>query len=496
MHVRIQGLVTSANDLAQKWSLIVERWDTAGLPDDKPNARLHGATFKEFGKRVMATLDLVASLGRVDEAGQLLFLPKVDSAAKQLKVAHSSVDQLSSELNAQPLALFRDPNGNLDGLQGFVNGAHVSNANAGTQLDQIGNSMTALFDSVSTGLKFGKAKGLSLYHTYGEQLQDLTTGARQLHAEIKALEEAVIVLHSEAKASAEQAQEFSTTAEEALGSIKESFADVKASQAEIDAKLATVRETTKAAASLEAQVEGYEASFDAFQKSLDERVAQHAAFEKNMAEALVTNKNRESEIDRLIAKADSMIKGATTAGLGDSLENTRKLYQKRMVGAGIGFFLSILLLAASAIPLVAHILPGLFIAWIPPAVHAGVTSQTENGAVLLSLLGKVFLMFPATWLTQFFSKAYSEFFHLEREYAHKAALARSVEGFKKQAPKYEEEIATAVFFEVQSNPSKQKSPEAAEHPILGPLMKKFIDALPLGKTADSKPPKHLKPQDV
>lgn len=488
MHVRIQGLVTSASDLAQKWSHLVARWDTAGLPDDKPSARLHGASFREFSKRVMATLDLVASLGRVDEAGQLLFLPKVDNATKQLKVAHSSVDQLLTEMNAHPLALFRDPDGNLDGLQGFVNGSHVSNANAGTQLDQIGNSMTALFDSVSTGLKFGKAKGLSLYHTYGEQLQDLTAEARQFHAEIKSLEEAVSVLHNEAKASAEKTQEFLATAEETLDAIKAFSADAKTSQAEIDAKLAAVRETTKAAASLEAQVEGYEASFDAFQKSLDERVAQHVAFEKNMADALTANKKRESEIDRLIAKADSMIKGATTAGLGDSLETTRKLYQTRMVGAGIGFFFSILLLAISSVPLVAHILPGLFTAWIPPVTHGGVTGPTENGAALLSLLGKVFLMFPATWLTQFFSKAYSEFFHLEREYAHKAALARSVEGFKKQAPKYEEEIATAVFFEVQSNPSKQKSPEAAEHPILGPLMKKFVDALPLGKSPESKPP--------
>lgn len=488
MHVRIQGLVTSANELAEKWSRLVARWDTAGLADDKPNARLHGASFKEFSKRVMATLDLVASLGRVDDAGQLLFLPKVDSATKQLKVAHSSVDQLLSEMNAHPLALFRDPDGSLDGLQGFVNGSHVSNANAGTQLDQIGNSMTALFDSVSTGLKFGKAKGLSLYHTYGEQLQGLAVEARQIHAEIKALEKAVSILHDEAKASAEQTQGFSASAEKTLDSIKEALADAKTSQAEIDAKLATVRETTKAAASLEAQVEGYEASFDAFQKSLNDRIAQHGAFEKNMVDALTANKNRESEIDRLIAKADSMIKGATTAGLGDSLEATRRLYQYRMAGAGTGFFLSILLLATSAVPLVAHILPGLFTTWIPPVAHSGAITPQENGAALLSLVGKVFLMFPATWLTQFFSRAYSEFFHLEREYAHKAALARSVEGFKKQAPKYEEEIATAVFFEVQSNPSKQKSPEAAEHPILGPLMKKFVDALPLGKSSESKPP--------
>ena len=119
-----------------------------------------------------------------------------------------------------------------------------------------------------------------------------------------------------------------------------------------------------------------------------------------------------------------------------------------MMGAGF-FFLSVMLLAASAIPLMAQIFPGLFSTWqgtisISTRAASGALASGNSDA-FLSLLGKIFLMFPATWLTQFFSKAYSEFFHLEREYAHKAALARSVEGFKKQAPKYEEEITTAVF---------------------------------------------------
>lgn len=68
MHSRIQDLVKQANELAPKWGLLVERWGTANLPDETYYSRLHGATFKDFSKRVMATLDLVAALGRVDEA--------------------------------------------------------------------------------------------------------------------------------------------------------------------------------------------------------------------------------------------------------------------------------------------------------------------------------------------------------------------------------------------------------------------------------------------
>lgn len=505
MHSRVQPLITQASELADKWRLLADRWGTAGLPDDTPYSRLHGATFKEFSKRVMATLDLLAALGGVDEAGQLLFLPKVDAAGKQLRAARASVEQLLNELNAQPLATFKDPSCNLDEIQGFLNGGHVSNANAGPHLDQVSANMVALFDAVSTGLRVGKAKGLSLYHGYGEQLQALAGESNKLIAEIRTLREAAAKLQAETEASAEDASGHASASEESESAAASALTVIKGAQAEADAKLAAIRETAKAASSLEIQIEAYEASFDAFQKSLDDRVAQHAAFEQNVSDALTKNKNRESEIDRLIKKADSMIQGATTAGLGDSLEQTRLLYQRRMMWTGLFFFVSVLLLAASAIPLVAHILPGLFTTWLPSAptlqgsiaVNAGpasgalssVPTPSGNGDALISLLGKIFLLFPATWLTQFFSKAYSEFFHLEREYAHKAALARSVEGFKKQAPKYEEEITTAVFFEVQSNPSKQKAPDAAEHPILGPLMKKFIDALPFGKATEATQPK-------
>lgn len=485
MHPRIQPLVAASQELSKQWMELVGRWSTAELPEATPYTRLHGATFGEFSQRVMSTLELVAALGSVDEAGQLMFLPRVDTGMKHLKAARASVDQLFAELNSQPRATFKDPNANLDGLQGFVNGGHVTNVNAGSHLDQVSASAMSLFDLVSSGLKFGKAKGLSLYQQYGRQLTELAATTKKLQEEVSVLRDATAKLQLEATASAEDAAASAESTEEARVAAVSASTGAKAAQAEADAKLAAIRETAKAAASLETQVETYAASFDAFQKSLDARVEQHTSFAKDMEVALLGNKGREGEIDRLIAKADSMIQGATTAGLGDSLEKTRKLYQGRMVGASVGFFVSILLLAASAIPLVAHILPGLFSAWLPHTNPAPSANPVGSGDALLSLLGKVFLMFPATWLTQFFSKAYSEFFHLEREYAHKAALARSVEGFKKQAPKYEEEITTAVFFEVQSNPSKQRAPDAAEHPLFGPLMKKFIDALPLGKGGEA-----------
>src|SRR5690606_27358651 len=95
--------------------------------------------------------------------------------------------QLLSELNSNPKVRFQHPSGNLDELRGFVNGSHAVNIRAGGHLEQISGSMAALFDLVSSGLKFGRAKGLSLYHRYGTELQDLVFTVKRLHEEIKGL---------------------------------------------------------------------------------------------------------------------------------------------------------------------------------------------------------------------------------------------------------------------------------------------------------------------
>lgn len=66
----------------------------------------------------------------------------------------------------------------------------------------------------------------------------------------------------------------------------------------------------------------------------------------------------------------------------------------------------------------------------------------------------------------------------EHEYAHKAALARAVDGFKRQAPQYQEEITAEVFLEIRNNPAKGQSAEPAAHPlydVLAKVVSKVVD---------------------
>ena len=114
---------------------------------------------------------------------------------------------------------------------------------------------------------------------------------------------------------------------------------------------------------------------------------------------------------------------------------------------------------------------GLAGSWIP-----GFDAKADGSPY--AALGKIVLLLPATWLTAFFTKSYADFFHLEREYAHKTALAMSVDGFKRQAEKYQEEITAEVFMEIRNNPAKGSPATPASHPlydVLAKVVSKVID---------------------
>jgi len=230
---------------------------------------------------------------------------------------------------------------------------------------------------------------------------------------------------------------------------------------------------------LEALIGSYQSKFEAFQKDIDERNAAFAKFQDDALRADTANEARETEIDRLAKQADSMISGATTAGLGKSLEDTRLRYEDRMNSARRGFQWSVVFLIVSALPLAAHLLPGLLGDWFPKVSEAAHASW-------YGVLGKILLMVPATWLTGFYTKTYADFFHLEREYAHKVALAGAVDGFKRQAPQYQEEITAEVFLEIRNNPAKGQSSEPAAHPLYDVLAKAVSKVAERKKDGESK----------
>lgn len=172
-----------------------------------------------------------------------------------------------------------------------------------------------------------------------------------------------------------------------------------------------------------------------------------------------------------------MIRGATTAGLSLSLDEARKAYEERLEKTGWWFLGSVVVLLICLLAIAGQLIPDPWQEWFK--APGGSTSDPW-----LATLGKVILLLPATWATAFFAGNYAELFHLSREYAHKAAMAKAVDGFKREAPEYREEIVAGVFMEIRDNPGSRKSPLPAtpQNPLTARILEKLLGAIRDKKT--------------
>jgi hypothetical protein len=436
----------------------------------------------EYDKRVLTLLEIFDSI-RPSDPTQLAWVAMFSKHAEITeRLAHftahakSVADQLRP--NMREGVELKDANNKFT-VQFFEAGAVFNTWDAGPTFREMSNAIQPLVQQAASLLPLCKADALADLSVRAKALSDMTREAEAARTETRKFANAS---DKAATAAAEKAK----SAEDSLSQAQTSYSKIQAVQTAAQQEAAAVTtlvqqiKTTGASAdTLEQQIAGYKSKFEAFQIQLDARLSQFAEFETDTKAAAEANQKRGEEVDRIIDASDKMITGATTAGLADSMEKTRARYEERMKGAKVGFYVAVAMLVVSTLPLIVHLLPGIFGPLIP-------VLDPKAASDPFAILGKVILMVPATWLTVFFNKSYSEFFHLEREYAHKAALAMSVDGFKRQAKKYEEEIAAEVFMEIRSNPGNRPSPEPAAHPLYDILGKKVFEYVSKEKKGDGK----------
>jgi hypothetical protein len=443
-------------------------------------AVLENLSLEDYDRRVLGLFEIFDEIHPTDPGlpgWAAMFSKSVEIKERLTHLknhAKSVADQVRPHM--RETMTLNDSNGNF-AIQFIEGGAAITNWDASATFREITSAVNTLIQYVAMLLPICKVSGIADMSARAKALADTTREAEAARTEAKRLAK-------DSEKSAALAAEKAKLAEDSLSNAQTSESKAQATQqtiqqdyAAITALIQQIKTTGAAADTLEQQVAGYKAKFDAFQIQMGERLDQFAEFEKSTIAAVEANGKREAEIDRLIEASDKMIKGSTTAGLAHSMEDTRKRYEERMKDARIGFYIAVAFLLVSTLPLIVHLLPGFFADWIPSLGPKTAGDPWE-------ILGKVILMVPATWLTVFFNKSYTEFFHLEREYAHKAALAMSVEGFRRQAKKYDEEIAAEVFMEIRSNPGDRPSPEPASHPLYDILAKKVFEFVSKDKKAN------------
>lgn len=204
------------------------------------------------------------------------------------------------------------------------------------------------------------------------------------------------------------------------------------------------------------------------ESSLD-NLEEHAKKLLAVSEKLTAKRQKESEIfhesqevaiahtretKRILDKANEVLAGATTAGLGVAFEEASNEYKEKAFRANVGFFFTIVVMV------------GLFVSLFTPefvnAVMAFLSNEQSDTAIYVippstpswqTILTRGTIGLPLLLLAFHFGRQHAYCFRLYKEYKFKAAVARSLEGFKQQTDKYQQEVAAMAYAAIVEEPS-------------------------------------------
>jgi hypothetical protein len=144
------------------------------------------------------------------------------------------------------------------------------------------------------------------------------------------------------------------------------------------------------------------------------------AREKHLEEFKAQQETRYTALNKEI---ESLIPGATTAGLASAYHDLKISFDKPIKTYSRLFYGSMVFLMLTAF---VSITQG--VSW--NNIHF--VDLTDPAMLFINILNRLPIMIPVVWLSLFASKRRSESLRLQQEYAHKEAIAKSYKSFKDQ----------------------------------------------------------------
>jgi hypothetical protein len=403
MQLEHQQIGERAAEALQQWETVFPLVLALGVSPDALNGHTPGLTISEISQRLRASLLVVQKLKGVADSQLLLLGSRLQNLRSAVDSIYSSSQQIEQAISPYQGGSAQDRNGNLS--------LELQHPERGRTTYDLGSPLSGLLAQVSNILDALPAIQLVAGETTIPVFSSLASAAEvnagkvQLSANTaEELLSSMRVLASEIQKTREQATAtFGTIAETASGAQAQK-ASTDTNAAEVEQKLVRVREISRDADTLQQKVTAFTSQFEAFDAAMKTRLEQFAAFEGATKAAEKKNLEREAEITRLMDRADTMIRGATTAGLSKSLDDAKATYETRLETTQRYFILSVLALVVSVLPIAAQLIPGPWQTWMAPSPGGSVTDASP----WLSTLGKFALLLPATWATAFFASNYAE----------------------------------------------------------------------------------------
>lgn len=321
-------------------------------------------------------------------------------------------------------------------------------------------------------------------------IEDSSEQIHKLKKENEALLQAVAAASDQVSAAKAQATHAKEAAEETSRTRDEGAKDrrtIGEYLAEATDKKTAIETAHTAASTLKDEVEEYREKFKSFDRQLESRNGDFDKGKEKQEELFASFEQQRQSVESLIERSESMLKGATVAGLASSFSDAHKKLGNQLFWARVSFYVGIAFLFISAIPLMLYVfLPILapFLQALYPEISSAVPAfdtQTEISGwqYLGQVLARFIILLPAAWLVSFAAIRHSSLFRLREHYAYKYSMAVSVEGFRKQAAGYESEIAALVLEQLAFNPADKLTPSKdipegkVPHPLLNIFVEKF-----------------------
>lgn len=259
----------------------------------------------------------------------------------------------------------------------------------------------------------GKAQGLQV------NLFGVDENSGGIDARIKTIVQEIEKINTELASTYEEIVGGKEDSPSIKSQIKTAKAEVEENKNSIIQMLAGAKDTLstlgafyeKVVGKRNAETEEYEGGLE---NELKARVAALSDFEEIQSE----------KYKAFNEQIEGLLSGATSAGLASAYQEMKKSFDKPIDFYTKGFYVSIAIL----------IFGSLFFAIASVGGNSLIT-LVELGTwddTVRRLISKVPFYGPVLWLAYFFSKRRSESQRLQQEYAHKEALAKSYDSYKKQ----------------------------------------------------------------
>lgn len=181
-------------------------------------------------------------------------------------------------------------------------------------------------------------------------------------------------------------------------------------------------------------------------------------------------KQQRVKYDALNLQIESLLPGATSAGLASAYREMKDSFAKPISFASGAFYVAIVVLVVGSVLMAVD-----RVSW-----QNGIKFQELGDweSVLRSLVYKLPFYGPAVWFAYYASKRRSEYQRLQQEYAHKEALAKSYDSYKKQIQELGQESDEMLVSLLK------KAIDAIAHNASQTLDGKHGDKMPLQEAVD------------